>query len=93
MAPPAPSSQTKTLSPATVDGADAAEDFAVRDAVSRLPVRQREAVVFRYFGQLSVRETAAAMGCAEGTVRALTSQGIAALRAHFDINDTESTDD
>lgn len=50
-------------------------------------------MVFRYFGQLSVRETAAAMGCAEGTVRALTSQGIAALRAHFDINDTESTDD
>jgi hypothetical protein len=27
------------------------------------------------------------MGCAEGTVRALTSQGIAALRNHLDIDD------
>ena len=53
------------------------------------PPAEREAVVFRYFGQLSVRETATAMGCAEGTVRALTSQGIAALRTHFDIDDPE----
>jgi RNA polymerase sigma factor (sigma-70 family) len=73
--------------------ADAADAVAVRDAVARLPVRQREAVVFRYFGQLSVRETAEAMGCAEGTVRALTSQGLAALRTHFDIDDSETTRD
>lgn len=83
----------KTTPAATAAGPDAADALSVRDAVSRLPVRQREAVVFRYFGQLSVRETAEAMGCAEGTVRALTSQGIAALRTHFDIDDSESTDD
>jgi RNA polymerase sigma factor (sigma-70 family) len=79
------------LPPVIAAETDAAEGIAVRDAVSRLPARQREAVVFRYFAQLSVRETAAAMGCAEGTVRALTSQGIAALRTYIDIDDPEST--
>lgn len=72
---------------------DTADSLAIRHAVTRLPARQREAVVLRYFAQLSVREAAAAMHCAEGTVRALTSQGIAALRDHFDIDDPESTDD
>lgn len=72
---------------------DSADRLAVRAAVSQLPARQREAVVLRYFAQLSVREAAAAMGCAEGTVRALTSQGIAGLRDDFDIDDSEITDD
>jgi RNA polymerase sigma factor (sigma-70 family) len=58
-----------------------AEDLAVRHAVQQLPARQRTAVVLRYFAGFSVRETAEAMSCAEGTVRSLTSQGVAALRA------------
>lgn len=76
--------------PAERDNADV---LAVRHAVSTLPARQREAVVSRYFAQLSVRETAAVMNCADGTVRALTAQGIATLRGHFDIDDSEPTDD
>lgn len=61
--------------------ADADAALSVRDAVAVLPERQREAVVLRYYADLSVKNTAEAMGCAEGTVRALTTQGVAALRA------------
>jgi RNA polymerase sigma-70 factor, ECF subfamily len=35
--------------------------------------RQRQALVLRYIGQLSVAEIAIAMGCAEGTVKATLS--------------------
>lgn len=64
---------------------DAGAGVEVRDAVRRLPSRQREAVVLRYFAQLSVRETAASMKCAEGTVRALTSQALGTLRDELSI--------
>ncbi|MDQ6910691.1 MAG: sigma-70 family RNA polymerase sigma factor [Actinomycetota bacterium] len=52
----------------------------VRDAVVALPRRQRQAIVARHFLSLSVEETALAMGCAPGTVTALTHQGVASLR-------------
>ncbi|CAN5153147.1 SigE family RNA polymerase sigma factor [soil metagenome] len=60
---------------------DTASAVAVREAVAALPLRQRQSIVCRYYTQLTVRETAAAMGCAEGTVKALTSQAITNLRA------------
>lgn len=50
-------------------------------AVKALPRKQREAVALRFLLDLSTAQTAARMGCAQGTVRALTAQGIAALRA------------
>lgn len=59
---------------------DAGEAVAVRHAVASLPVRQKTALVLRYYADLSVNSTADVMGCAEGTVRALTSQALAALR-------------
>ncbi len=63
---------------------DAASDptdaIAVRAAVATLPPRQRAAVVLRYFNDLSVADTAEILGCAEGTVKALTSQAVANLR-------------
>lgn len=59
---------------------DAADAMAVRQAVRALPQRQRAAVVLRYFADLSVAEAAALLGCAPGTVKALTHQGIANLR-------------
>lgn len=37
----------------------------------------------RYFVDLPVAEVDALMGCAQGTVRALTTQGLAALRRAF----------
>jgi RNA polymerase sigma factor (sigma-70 family) len=39
-------------------------------ALKSLPPRQRQVVVLRYLADLSTAETAKAMGCAEGTVRA-----------------------
>ncbi len=64
----------------TVDP-DVGDAVAVRRAVAALAPRQREAIVARYYADLSVAEAAEAMGCAEGTVKALTSQAIANLRA------------
>lgn len=60
--------------------ADAADAIAVRRAVASLPTRQKTALVLRYYADMSVGEVAEAMGRAEGTVRALTSQALAALR-------------
>ena len=66
----------------TPDGTDgSAAGLTVRRAVAALPPRQREAIALRYYADLPVRETAAVMGCAEGTVRALTAQAVAALRS------------
>jgi len=44
-----------------------------------LPGRQREALVFRYYLELSEEETASAMGVSRGTVKSTTSRAIAAL--------------
>ena len=46
---------------------------AVREAVRALPDQQREAVVLRYFGDLTLAEVAVAMGCREGTVKSRLS--------------------
>ena len=70
--------RTRPSEPASPD--DPETRLTVRTAVSSLPRRQRQALVLRYFVDLSIRDTAAAMRCAEGTVRALTSQAIEALR-------------
>jgi RNA polymerase sigma factor (sigma-70 family) len=59
---------------------DAADRLAVRAAVASLPPRQRAVLVLRYFDDLSVADAAAALDCAEGTVKSLTHQAIAALR-------------
>lgn len=59
---------------------DTASAVAVRAAVAKLSPRQRQVVACRFYAQLTVAESAAAMGCAEGTVKALTSQAITALR-------------
>lgn len=59
---------------------DSAESLALRAAVANLPRRQRAAIVLRYWRDLSVDDTALAMNCAPGTVRALTYQGINRLR-------------
>jgi RNA polymerase sigma-70 factor (sigma-E family) len=68
---------------------DATTAIAVRDAVSLLPVRQRTALVLRYFADLSVAETADAMRCPQGTVKTLTREAILALRTMGLITDAE----
>ncbi|WP_083449410.1 SigE family RNA polymerase sigma factor [Actinoplanes rectilineatus] len=53
---------------------------AIRQALRELPPRMRAAVVFRYFHDLDVAETAHALGCSEGTVKSQTSRGLDRLR-------------
>lgn len=60
---------------------DTATAFAVRHAVLELPDRERIVLALRYFADLSVADTADAMRCPEGTVKTLTRQALARLRA------------
>jgi RNA polymerase sigma-70 factor (sigma-E family) len=50
-------------------------------ALRKLPVRQREAIVLRYYADLSEAEIAAAMGITRGAVKSHTARGMSALRA------------
>jgi RNA polymerase sigma-70 factor (sigma-E family) len=49
-------------------------------ALARLPARQRAAVVLRYWADLDVAATAAALGVTEGTVKSSSARGLATLR-------------
>jgi RNA polymerase sigma-70 factor (sigma-E family) len=63
------------------DGSDALVDrMALASAVRRLPARQREVIVLRFFADLSVSETAVAMTASEGTVKTHTSRALDTLR-------------
>lgn len=63
---------------------DIARAVTVRRAVDALPARQRQAVILRYFADLSVEATSLAMSIAPGTVRALTAQAVASLRLNLE---------
>jgi RNA polymerase sigma-70 factor (ECF subfamily) len=56
------------------------EKRLIRAALADLPERQREAVLLRFFEDLSVEETAAAMQCAAGTVKATIHQALKSLK-------------
>jgi RNA polymerase sigma-70 factor (sigma-E family) len=75
-----------TGSPATLTAASAEqlvligeEHAAVLAALRRLPGRQREALVLRYYLDLSEPEIASWMGIGRGTVKSTTSRALAAL--------------
>lgn len=48
-------------------------------ALAQLPRRQREAVVLRYYADLSESRTAEVMGCSQGAVKSYCSRGVSRL--------------
>ncbi|GLW50714.1 RNA polymerase sigma24 factor [Streptomyces sp. NBRC 14336] len=68
--------------PDTGDRIAQADDRGVLlKALAQLPPRQREAVVLRYWEDLTETQTAEAMGCSVGAVKSNAAKGIAKLRA------------
>lgn len=72
------------ISPHLASSTDIERSIADRDAVvtalAALPTRQRACVVLRYYEELSVSETAAALSCSEGNVKSQTSRALATLQ-------------
>ena len=80
-------SRRDKITPAAPDDIESAEATAllgeasreVIAALRRLPARQREAVVLRYFLDMTENQAAKAMRVSRGTVKSATSRGLAAL--------------
>ena len=68
---PAPSPEHAVL--------DAHDRRAMLATLRRLPARQREAVILRYYGELHEAEVAQAMGISPGAVKSHLHRGLAAL--------------
>lgn len=63
------------------------DDLDVRQALRALSRRQRLAVDCFYFAGLSIAETAAVLGCAEGTVKSTLADARAKLRPLLEVSE------
>jgi RNA polymerase sigma-70 factor (sigma-E family) len=61
-----------------------AERDSVIAGLRGLPAKQREALVLRFYGDLSEAEIAATMGCSQGAVKSHLHRGKAALARHLE---------
>ncbi len=68
------------VEPPAVDPPDVSERERMRRALLALPVRQRTALVLRYFEDLSEAQTADVMRLRKGAVKSLVSRGTTTLR-------------
>jgi RNA polymerase sigma-70 factor (sigma-E family) len=60
-------------------------------AIRELPAGQRAVLVLRFFDDLSVADTAAALDCSEGTVKSQTARALDRMRAVLDAPTPERT--
>ena len=74
-------SSTDRLPDRSVPAADADQRLDVLSLLAGLPPRRRAVLVLRYFCDLSVEETAQALGCSEGPVKSQAARALEALRA------------
>ncbi|WP_456697485.1 SigE family RNA polymerase sigma factor [Aeromicrobium sp. P5_D10] len=58
---------------------------ALHEAMGNLPPRMRAALVYRYFHDMSVADTADALNCSHGTVKSQTSRALDQLRDVLDV--------
>ncbi len=63
-----------------LDAPDLSDREAMRRALMALPVRQRTAIVLRYFEDLSEADTAGLMRCRPAAVKSLVSRAMSSLR-------------
>lgn len=82
--------EERAPAPATFD--DRLADRAlVHELLLALPLRQRAAIVLRYYEDLSEADTAAALGTRVGTVKAQVSRGLDRLREMLEEQPAESS--
>jgi RNA polymerase sigma-70 factor (sigma-E family) len=62
---------------------DSDQRLTILDQLAQLPPRRRAVLVLRYFCDLSVEETAEALGCSTGTVKSQTARALDTLRARL----------
>ncbi|MEU6781267.1 SigE family RNA polymerase sigma factor [Nonomuraea angiospora] len=72
---------TPTPSDRPAEGADRDLIMDVNRALAAVPARQRATLVLRFHCDLSVEQTAHALGCTTGTVKSQTARGLATLRS------------
>lgn len=72
---------------------DGADTVAVRQALGALPHRHRATVVLRFYGDLSVEETARVLDVPPGTVKTWTRRALTTLRASLSAVELEEVAD